>query len=119
MASPNSKNPLPELDHKGFSRNPKTDWLLYLDKLTAWVWQDKEGSSRWTLLLDDDLRHASANHPPRTAAGLKTQVMHQSILKHALVSTFCPALPYHHLTAPEHRGARRERQHRALRDQPP
>jgi hypothetical protein len=65
---------LPELDLKGFSRNPKTAWLLYLDRVTAWLWQDKEGSVRWTLILDDALRRASTNHPPRTAAGLKTQV---------------------------------------------
>jgi hypothetical protein len=56
MAAMNSKTlQLPELDPKGFSRNPKTAWLLYLDKLTAWVWQDKEGSARWTLILDDAL----------------------------------------------------------------
>jgi hypothetical protein len=94
MAAMNSKAlQLPELDPKGFSRNPKTAWLLYLDRLTAWLWQDKEGSARWTLILDDALRRASANHPPRTAAGLKTQVMHQSSLKHALVHTFAQHYP--------------------------
>ena len=59
MASPNSKTPLPELDHKGFSRNQKTGWLLYLDRLTAWLWQDNDGAARWTLILDDVLRRAS------------------------------------------------------------
>jgi len=94
MATMNSKaTQLPELDPKGFSRNPKTVWLLYLDRLTAWLWQDKEGSDRWTLILDDALRRPSTNHPPRTAAGLKTQVMHQSSLKHALVHTFAPHYP--------------------------
>ena len=50
MASPNSKTPLPELDHKGFARNQKTGWLLYLDRLTAWLWQDNDGAARWTLI---------------------------------------------------------------------
>ena len=93
MASPNSKTPLPELDHKGFSRNQKTAWLLYLDRLTAWLWQDNDGAARWTLILDDALRHASINHPPRTAAGLKNQVNHQSRLKHALVHAFALHYP--------------------------
>jgi hypothetical protein len=74
MAAMNSKMQLPELDPKAFSRNQKTAWLLYLDRLTAWLWQDKEGAARWTLILDDVLRRASVNHPPRTAAGLKLQV---------------------------------------------
>ena len=93
MASPNSKTPLPELDHKNFSRNQKTGWLLYLDQLTAWLWQDNEGAARWTLILEDALRHASATHPPRTAAGLKNQVNHQSRLKHALVHAFAKYFP--------------------------
>jgi len=73
MASNQSKI-LPELDEKHFGRNQKTAWLLYLNKLTAWLWQDNEGAARWTLILDDVLRRASINHPPRTAAGLKNQV---------------------------------------------
>ncbi len=89
----NSNKFLPELDVKAFARNPKTAWLLYLDKLTAWLWQDKEGSARWTLILDDTLRRASVNHPPRTVPGLKTQVIHQLSLKHALVHTFAPHYP--------------------------
>ena len=93
MATQNSKTPLPELDHKGFSRNQKTAWLLYLDRLTAWLWQDNDGAARWTLILDDALRHASINHPPRTAAGLKNQVNHQSRLKHAIVHAFAPHYP--------------------------
>ena len=93
MAAPNSKNQLPELDPKGFSRNQKTVCLLYLDRLTAWLWQDNEGAARWTLILDDALRHASINHPPRTPAGLKNQVTHQSRLKHALVHAFAQHYP--------------------------
>ena len=81
MAVSNSKNQLPELDDRAFGRNQKTAWLLYLDRLTAWLWQDNEGAARWTLILDDALRQASTNHPPRTAAGLKHQVNHQSRLK--------------------------------------
>jgi len=36
--------------------------LQYLDKLAAWLWQDNEGAARWTLILDDALRHAAVNH---------------------------------------------------------
>jgi len=54
----------------------------------CWLWQDNEGAARWTLILDDVLRRASINHPPRTAAGLKNQVNHQSRLKLALVHAF-------------------------------
>ncbi len=68
-------------------------WLLYLDRLMAWLWQDNEGDARWTLILDDALRHASINHPPRTVAGLRNQVNHQSRLKHALVHAFAPHYP--------------------------
>jgi hypothetical protein len=93
MAAMNSKMHLPELDPKAFSRNQKTAWLLYLDKLTAWLWQDNEGAARWTLILDDVLRRASINHPPRTVAGLKIQVTHQSRLKHALVHAFASHYP--------------------------
>ena len=87
MAANNSKF-LPELDDKAFARNQKMAWLLYLDKLTTWLWQDNDGAARWTLILDDVLRRASINHPPRTAAGLKNQVNHQSRLKLALVHAF-------------------------------
>ena len=93
MAATTKNLQLPDLDPKGFSRNPKTAWLLYLDKLTAWLWQDNEGAARWTLILDNALRQASTNHPPRTAAGLKHQVNHQSRLKHALVHAFAPHYP--------------------------
>ena len=48
---------------------------------------------RWTLILDDVLRRVSINHPPRTAAGLKNQVNHQSRLKLALVHAFAPHYP--------------------------
>ena len=84
---------LPELDEKAFARNQKTACLLYLDRLTAWLWQDKEGATRWTLILDDVLRRASVNHPSRTAAGLKLQVTRQSSLKHALVHAFATHFP--------------------------
>ena len=92
MAANNSKF-LPELDEKAFARNQKTACLLYLDRLTAWLWQDKEGAARWTLILDDVLRRASVNHPPRTAAGLNLQVTHQSSLKHVLVHVFATHFP--------------------------
>ena len=93
MAVNNSKF-LPELDDKAFARNQKTDWLLYLDKLTAWLWQDNEGAASWTLILDDVLRCSSINHPPRMVTGLKNQVNHhQSRLKHALVHVFAPHYP--------------------------
>jgi hypothetical protein len=103
MAATNSNSKLPELDERAFARNQKTAWLLYLDRLTAWLWQDNDGAARWTLIMDNDLRHASINHPPRTPAGLKNQLTHQSRLKHALVHAFAPH-SYHHLAAPEHRG---------------
>ncbi len=60
----NSKMHLPELDPKAFSRNQKTAWLLYLDRLTAWLWQDKEGAARWTLILDDVLRLSTTRPGP-------------------------------------------------------
>ena len=69
MAPNQSKNVLSELDERHFGRNQKTTWLQYLDKLTAWLWQDNEGAARWTLILDDALRRAAVNHPPKTAAG--------------------------------------------------
>jgi len=113
MAANNSKF-LPELDERAFGRNQKTVWLLYLDKLTAWLWQDNEGSARWTLILDDALRRASINHPPRTAAGPKSQVTHQSRLKHALVHVFAPHYP---TTISLHqRGARDAKSARGARD---
>ena len=94
MAATNSNSKLlPELDERAFGRNQKTAWLLYRDLLTAWLWQDNEGAARWTLILDDVLRHASINHPPRTPAVLKNQVTHQSRLKHALVHAFAPHYP--------------------------
>jgi hypothetical protein len=82
----NQSQLIPELDAKNFSHNQKTAWLLYLDKLTVWLWQDNEGAACWT-------RRSSINHPPRTAAGLKNQVTYQSRLKHALVHDFAPHYP--------------------------
>ena len=96
---------LPELDERAFGRNQKTAWLLYLDRLTAWLWQDNEGADRWTLIMDDSLRHASINHPPRTPAGLKNQVYPSVALEARTCTRIRTALPYHHLAAPEHRGA--------------
>ena len=61
MAQAQSKL-LPELDEKHFLRNQKTAWLQYLDKLAVWLWQDNKGAARWTLILDDALRHAAVNH---------------------------------------------------------
>ena len=84
---------LPKLDEKHFLRNQKTAWLQYLDKLAAWLWQDNEGAARWPLILDDPLRHAAVNHPPTTVAGLRNQVLHQSRLKHALVTAFASHYP--------------------------
>jgi hypothetical protein len=86
MAQAQSK--LPELDEKYFLRNQKTAWLQYLDKLAVWLWQDNEGAARWTLILDDALRHAAVNHPSTTVSGLHNPVLHQSRLKHALVAAF-------------------------------
>jgi hypothetical protein len=60
----NQSKLLPEFDPKHFSRNPKTAWLLYLDKLTAWLWQDNEGSARWTLILDDRGPPSRFDQPP-------------------------------------------------------
>lgn len=84
----NQVSKMPTLDEKHFHRNKKTAWLSYLDKLTAWLWQEDKGAARWTLQVDDGLRHAALLHPPRTAAGLQKQVEHQSRLKHALVTAF-------------------------------
>jgi hypothetical protein len=42
----------------------------FVDRLSSWLWQDNEGDARWTLILDDALRHAAVNHPPTTVAGV-------------------------------------------------
>ena len=84
----NQVSKMPTLDEKHFLRNKKTAWLSYHDKITAWLWQEDKGAARWTLQVDDGLRHAALLHPPRTAAGLQKQVEHQSRLKHALVTAF-------------------------------
>ncbi len=49
----NQSKILQDLDERAFGSNQKTDWLLYLDKLTDWLWQDNEDAVRWTLILDD------------------------------------------------------------------
>jgi hypothetical protein len=84
----NMVSKVPPFDEKHFHRNNKTACLSYLDKLTAWLWQEDKGSARWTLNLDDGLRHAAVLHPSSTAAGLQKQVEHQSRLRHALVTAF-------------------------------
>ena len=74
---PTSRSPTSRTRRKKhLLRNKKTAWLSYLDKiaeLAAWIWQDNGGEAHWTLIIDDVLRHASLNHPPRTAAGLRSQ----------------------------------------------
>ena len=71
-----------------YKRNKKTAWLEFLEALKAWLWAHKDGQTRWTLELDDALRRASPLHPTTTAAGVAKQILHQSILKNALVRSF-------------------------------
>jgi hypothetical protein len=71
-----------------WQRNKMTAWLEFVDRLSSWLWQDNEGAARWTLVHDDAERHGSTTHPTSTAAGLKMQVLHQSRLKHAVVTAF-------------------------------
>ena len=85
---PENPNKAPTIDPKAWQRNKTTAWLEFIDRLSSWLWQDNEGAARWTLVLDDAERHSSTTHPPRNAAGLKLQVLHQSRLKHALVTAF-------------------------------
>ena len=85
---PDNPTKAPTIDPKAWHRNKTTAWLEFVDRLSSWLWQDNEGAARWTLVLDDVERHGSTTHPPRTAAGLKSQVLHQSRLKHALVTAF-------------------------------
>jgi hypothetical protein len=84
----NSSTKAPTIDPKAWQRNKTTACLEFVDRLSSWLWQDNEGAARWTLVLDDTERHGSTTPPPRTAAGLKSQVLHQSRLKHALVTAF-------------------------------
>lgn len=60
----NTVSTVPDFDEKHRLRNKKTAWLSYLDKIAAWLWQDNGGEARWTLIIDDVLRHASLKHPP-------------------------------------------------------
>ena len=85
---PENPNKAPTIDPKAWQRNKTTAWLEFIDRLSSWLWQDNEGAARWTLVLDDAERHSSTTHPPRTAPGLKAQVLHQSRLKYALVAAF-------------------------------
>ena len=78
----------PIVDKAHYKRNKKTAWLEFLEALKAWLWKHKDGQTRWTLELDDALRRASPLHPTTTAAGVAKQILHQSILKNALVRSF-------------------------------
>ena len=92
MSTENDSKP-PLLDRASFARNPKTTWLSFLDKLGSHLWATKEGKARWTLILDDALRHASTLHPSNTAAGLEKQALHQSYLRNALMNAFADIYP--------------------------
>ncbi len=85
---PENPNKAPTIDPKAWQRNKTTAWLEFIDRLSSWLWQDNEGAARWTQVLDDVERHSSTTHLPRTAYGLKVQVLHQSRLKYALVLVF-------------------------------
>ena len=91
--STESDSKAPLLNRSDFSRNPKTTWLSFIDKLGSHLWAYKDGKARWTLILDDAQRHASALHPSTTAAGLEKQALHQSILKKALIDAFGDIFP--------------------------
>ena len=78
----------PIVDKAHYKRNKKTAWLEFLEALKAWPWKHKDGQTNWTLELDDALRRASPLHPTTTAAGVAKQILHQSILKNALVRSF-------------------------------
>lgn len=92
MSTENDSKP-PLLDRASFARNPKTTWLSFVDKLGSHLWATKEGKARWTLILDDALRHASTLHPSNTAAGLEKQALHQSYLRNALMNAFADIYP--------------------------
>jgi hypothetical protein len=69
--SPKLDNPTaPTLDLKAWQWNKTTAWLEFVDRLSSWLWQDNEGDARWTLILDDAIRHAAVNHPTTTVAGV-------------------------------------------------
>jgi hypothetical protein len=72
---PENPNKAPTIDPKAWQRNKTTAWLEFIDHLSSWLWQDNEDAARWTLVLDDAERHSSTTHPPRTAPGLKAQVL--------------------------------------------
>jgi hypothetical protein len=74
----NSPTKAPTIDSKAWTRNKTTAWLEFVDRLSSWLWQDNEGAARWTLVLADAERHGSTTHPPRTAAGIKSQVLGSS-----------------------------------------
>ena len=90
---PEHQTKAPTIDPKAWQRNKTTAWLEFVDRPSSLLWQDNEGAARWTLILDDALRHAAVNHPQTTVAGLHNQVLHQSRLKHALVTAFASHYP--------------------------
>ena len=78
----------PLVDKAHYKRNKKTAWLEFLEALKAWLWAHKDGQTRWTLELDEAVRRASPLHPTNSAAGIAKQILHQSILKNAIVRSF-------------------------------
>ena len=79
---------LPLVDKAHYKRNKKTAWLEFLEALKAWLWAHKDGAARWTLELDEATRRASPLHPTNSAAGQAKQILHQSILKNAILRSF-------------------------------
>ena len=78
----------PVVDRGHYKRNKKTAWLEFLEALKAWLWAHKDGQARWTLEVDEATRLASPLHPTNSAAGQAKQVLHQSILKNAILRSF-------------------------------
>ena len=71
---PENPNEAPTIDLKAWQWNKTTAWLEFVDRPSSLLWQDNEGAARWTLILDDALRHAAVNHPPTTVAGARNQM---------------------------------------------
>ena len=79
---------LPLVDKAHYKRTKKTAWLEFLEALKAWLWAHKDGQARWTLEVDEATRRASPLHPTNSVAGQAKQVLHQSILKNAILRSF-------------------------------
>jgi hypothetical protein len=100
MAANNSKF-LPELDERAFARNQKTAWLLYLDKLTVWLWKDcpldadpgRRPPSRVCQPPAQDRRRTETSGDPP----IESETRARSRVRYVL--------SYYHLPASEHRGA--------------